>query len=542
MYFRISLLVVFLWSFSNIDLNAQFSHQDTLRGTWSAERSWWDLKYYHLDIKVDPSTKSLDGSVEMMYEVLESRQVLQIDLQAPLKIKAVNDDRGNTLNVRQDGNAHFVTLKNQQKKGAINTIIVHYAGKPTEAKRPPWDGGITWTKDENGKPFIHSTCQGIGASIWWPCKDHMADEPDSVLMSINVPEDLLDVSNGKLRKVEPKNDGTKTWHWFVGNPISNYVININIGDYVHFAEKYKGEKGILDLDYYVLPYNLEKAKKQFKDVPRMMEAFEHWFGPYPFYEDGFKLVDVSYPGMEHQSSVTYGNGYENGYGGRDGSGTGHGYKFDFIIIHESGHEWFANNITYKDVADMWIHESFTNYSESLFLDYHYGKKVGQEYVRGTRKQIGNYEPIIGTYGVNKSGSGDMYVKGGNMLNTIRAIVNDDEKWRSILRGLNEEFYHHTVTTEQIEGYIIEKSGEKLQSVFDQYLRDVRVPMLEYFIKDGALFYRWGNAISDFEMPVDVFSEDGIKRIYPQVRRWNSTPYKGELKVDPNYYISVLQAF
>ena len=244
-----------------------------------------------------------------------------------------------------------------------------------------------------------------------------------MLISVRVPEGLMDVSNGRLRKVDTHKDKSKTFHWFVANPISNYVVNLNVSDYVHFSEKYEGEKGTLDCDYYVLPYHLEAAKKQFKDVARMLQAFEHWFGPYPFYEDGFKLVEVPYPGMEHQSSVTYGNGFENGYGGRDVSGTGWGFKFDFIIIHEAGHEWFANNITYKDIADMWVHEGFTAYSENLFLDYHYGKEASAEYVIGTRKNIRNDRPIIGVYDVNYSGSGDMYSKGANLLHTLRQIVN-----------------------------------------------------------------------------------------------------------------------
>ncbi len=518
-----------------------FNKQDSLRGMITPERAWWDLKYYHLDIEVDPEQKTIHGSVDIMYEVLEENDVLQIDLQPPLIIKGVSDIDGNKLNFQTDGNANLVRLATPQKIGNVHTIIVEYGGKPTEAKRPPWDGGITWTKDKNGKPFIHSTCQGIGASIWWPCKDHMYDEVDSMLISVTIPDDLKNISNGKLRKIDNKN-GKTTSHWFVANPLNNYGVNINIGDYVHFDEHFQGEKGTLQMDYYVLPYNLEKAKKQFKDATRTMEAFEHWFGPYPFYEDGYKLVDVSYPGMEHQSSVTYGNGYANGYVGNDGSGTGHGYLFDFIIVHETAHEWFANNVTYKDMADMWIHESFANYSESLFLEYFYGKEIGQEYVRGTRKRIRNDRPIIGEYGVNNSGSGDMYVKGGNMLNTIRTIIGSDEKWRAILRGLNKEFYHQTVGTQEIEDYISGMAGIELKAIFDQYLRDIRIPQLEYYFKDGYFVYRWGGVVQGFDMPVDVkFGEDwqrlGVKT------RWDRIKVEStEFEVDPNYYISLVKAF
>ena len=324
-----------------------------------------------------------------------------------------------------------------------------------------------------------------------------------MLMSINVPNNLMNVSNGRLRKVSSHDDNTTTYHWFVSNPINNYGVNVNIGDYVKFSEIYDGEKGKLDVDYYVLRYNLEKAKIHFMDVPKMLDAFEHWFGPYPFYEDGYKLVEVPYLGMEHQSSITYGNKYLKGYLGRDPSNTGWGLKFDFIIIHESGHEWFANNITYIDIADMWVHEGFTAYSENLFLNYHNGKEAGADYTIGTRRGIKNEKPIIGIYDVNSKGSGDMYSKGANLLHTIRQITNDDEKWRKTLRGLNKTFYHQTVTSNQVENYISENIGFDLKYVFDQYLRDIRIPTLEYTIKNKEFKYRWSNTIDGFDMHIEV---------------------------------------
>ncbi|MDX5340623.1 MAG: M1 family metallopeptidase, partial [Cyclobacteriaceae bacterium] len=445
---------------------------------------------------------------------------------------------GEELDFKREGAAHFVTLKKKQVPGSVEELIVSYEGQPKEAIRPPWDGGITWQKDSNGKHFIASSNQGIGSSIWWPLKDHPADEVDSLRISVTVPDGLMDVSNGRLVEIEMGN-GKNTFHWSVVNPINDYGVNINIGDYVHFGEKFEGEKGTLDMDYFVLRENLEKAKVHFKDARRMMEAFEHWFGPYPFYEDGFKLVDAPYLGMEHQSSVTYGNGYQMGYRGRDLSGTGWGLKFDFIIIHEAGHEWFANNITYKDVADMWIHESFTNYSESLFLDYHYGKEAGQEYVRGTRMNISNDRPIIGTYGVNQRGSGDMYYKGGNLLNMLREILNDDEKWRKILRGLNQEFYHQTVTTQQVESYISQAFGFDLKPIFDQYLRDERIPVLEYYFEENTLNYRWINCLTHFNMPVDV-QLGGEKLRLPVKTQWSQIQVKekGNLEVDLDYYVGV----
>lgn len=513
-----------------------FTRQDTLRGSITPERAWWDLIYYHLDVEVDPSSKSIKGKNTVQYKVLEPHTVLQIDLQSPLTITKVTQDNI-PLEVTHEGNAHFITLKSSQEVGSIQNLNVHYEGQPKEAIRAPWDGGFSWKKDENGNDFVATSCQGLGASVWWPNKDHMYDEVDSMLLSVTVPKGLMNVSNGQLRSIEDHDNGKKTYHWFVNNPINNYGVNVNIGDYVHFSENYKGEKGPLKMDYYVLRNNLEKAKTHFKDAPRMMKAFEHWFGPYPFYEDGFKLVEVPYLGMEHQSSVTYGNQYKKGYLGNDLSGTGWGLKFDFIIIHESGHEWFANNITYKDIADMWIHESFTAYSESLFLDYFYGKDAGAAYVIGTRRAIQNDSPIIGPYGVNQSGSGDMYYKGSNMLHTLRQWVNDDDKWREILRGLNETFYHQTVTTAQIENYISEMSEIDLSSFFDQYLRDHRLPTLEYQLTDGLLKYRWVDTIADFNMPIEV-SIDGKPQQLFATTSWRTIETNGNsLTVSPNYYVA-----
>ncbi|MDP2040346.1 MAG: M1 family metallopeptidase [Algoriphagus sp.] len=518
----------------------KFTRADTLRGSITPERAWWDLNHYHLAVEIFPESKSIKGSNTIRYRVLSEQQVLQIDLQEPLKITSILQE-GEKLDFKREGAVHWVRLKKKQVPGSFEELIVNYEGQPKEAIRPPWDGGITWQKDSNGKHFIASSNQGIGSSIWWPLKDHPADEVDSLMISVTVPEGLMDVSNGRLVGIDLGN-GKNTYHWSVVNPINDYGVNINIGDYVHFGEKYAGEKGTLDMDYFVLRENLEKAKVHFQDARRMMEAFEHWFGPYPFYEDGFKLVDAPYLGMEHQSSVTYGNGYQMGYRGRDLSGTGWGLKFDFIIIHEAGHEWFANNITYKDVADMWIHESFTNYSESLFLDFHYGKEAGQEYVRGTRMNIANDRPIIGTYGLNQRGSGDMYYKGGNLLNMLREILNDDEKWRKILRGLNQEFYHQTVTTLQVESFISQAFGMDLKPIFDQYLRDARVPILEYYYSDNqTLSYRWISCLPNFTMPVDVEIGGKKLRIQPKTA-WSElkVQHQGEVKVDPDYYVGLVR--
>ena len=515
-----------------------FTRQDTLRGSITPERSWWDLTYYHLDIKVDIDNKFISGKNTIQYKVLDNQNVMQVDLQSPMKItKVTQNDK--ELHFERDGNANFIKLSEAQNTGVINNIIVHYEGHPKEAVRAPWDGGISWKKDNNGNDFVASSCQGLGASVWWPCKDHMYDEVDSMLISVNVPKDLMNVSNGRLKSIEEFTN-TKTFSWFVKNPINNYGVNINIGDYVNFSEVYDGMAGNLDMNYYVLRDNLEKAKEHFKDAPKMMKAFEHWFGQYPFYGDSFKLVEVPYLGMEHQSSVTYGNQYKKGYLGKDLSGTGWGLKFDFIIIHEAGHEWFANNITNIDVADMWIHEGFTSYSENLFLDYYYGKEASADYVIGTRKNIQNAKPLIGQYNVNKEGSGDMYYKGANMLHTLRQLIEDDEKWRQILRKMNVEFYHQTVTTQQIENFISKETGIDLTKFFNQYLRDIRIPTLEYSIKNKVIKYRWTNIVDKFDMPIQVTINDKDQWIFPKAA-WQTMDLDSKIEaltVDRNFYIEV----
>jgi len=536
------LIIMFFFTLSNLiftqgifDDKLPATRQDSLRGSITAERSWWDLTYYHLDIKVEPDKKFISGSNTVYYKVLESNNTMQIDLQKPMNIKSITS-KNKELNFTREGNVYFIELKHKQKINDINYLKINYEGFPKEAIRAPWDGGLSWTKDENNNHFIATSCQGLGASVWWPNKDHMYDEVDSMLISVNVPKHLTNVSNGRLRKITEHNDDTKTFDWFVSNPINNYGVNINIGDYVNFSEKYEGEKGNLDIDNYVLSYNIEKAKNQFKQVPMMIEAFEYWFGPYPFYEDSFKMVEVPYLGMEHQSSITYGNKYQNGYLGRDLSGSGWGLKFDYIIIHEGGHEWFANNITYKDVADMWIHEGFTCYSENLFVDYFFGKKASAEYVIGTRRGISNRKPIIGQYDINREGSGDMYSKGANLLHTIRQLAKDDEIWRQTLRGLNKEFYHSTVTTEEIEEYISKSIGIDLSKVFDQYLRDYKVPILEYEIIDGILSYRWNNVIDGFNMPIEA-EIDGVNKFLFPSKEFKTFKMKNSyINVDDDYYI------
>ena len=534
-------IVLFLFSIFTIQGQLlseknNFTRQDTLRGSITPERAWWDLTYYHLDIKVNPDEKFISGKNTIQYKVLEDKRVMQIDLQPPLKLTKATQN-GKELHITHDGNAHFIILDDHQNISDVNSIEVYYEGNPKEAIRAPWDGGVSWKKDQNNNHFIATSCQGLGASVWWPNKDHMYDEVDSMLISVNVPDKLMNISNGRLRKVEQIGD-TKTFTWFVKNPINNYGVNINIGDYVNFSEMYDGMAGNLDMNYYVLRDNLEKAKEHFKDAPKMMKAFEHWFGQYPFYADSFKLVEVPYLGMEHQSSVTYGNQYKMGYLGNDLSRSGWGLKFDYIIIHESGHEWFANNITYKDAADMWIHESFTSYSENLFLDYYYGKKASAEYVIGTRKNIANDSPIIGIYNVNKEGSSDMYFKGANMLHTLRQLIEDDEKWRQILRKMNVTFYHQTVTTKQIEDFLSTETGIDLTEFFNQYLRDTRIPTLEYSINGKELKYRWTNIVNGFDMPVQVTINEKEQWLFPKAD-WKTMALDSKnqtFNLDEDFYV------
>ncbi len=541
-YFAIFFLPLFLFAQNDLfSHHKSFTRQDSLRGSITPEREWWDLMHYKLSVEVFPKTKTIKGNNIITFKVLKSAKKMQIDLQEPLNITKVLYEN-NVLQFEREGNVYWINFPEKLKINSKKEITIYYEGVPTESKNPPWSGGISWKKDKNGNDFIASSNQGIGASIWWPNKDHSYDEPDNGIdIYITVPEHLTDVSNGRLINITNNRETkTKTYHWQVKNPINNYGVNINIGNYVNYQEKFLGEKGTLDCSYWVLKHNLNKAKKQFRQAIMTLEAFEYWFGPYPFYEDSYKLVEVPYLGMEHQSSVTYGNNYNNGYLETDLSGTGIGLKFDFIIVHESGHEWFANNITNKDVADMWIHESFTTYSESLFIDYHFSTQEANEYVIGMRKAIKNDKPIIGTYGVNNEGSGDMYYKGSNMLHTLRQIVNDDILWRKILRGLNKQFYHQQVTSRQIEKYILEKGKINISGFFDQYLRTIKIPILEYHIENDKINYRFTNTVENFSMPVKVNINGKnifLKATNSTKTYHNSTGRIQEFSIDKNYYIN-----
>lgn len=527
----------------------EFTRADTLRGSLNENRTWWDVLHYSIAVTPDFDKRTIKGKVDLLFKVLRPGKRMQIDLQEPLLLtKAYLGDT--KLNYTRDGNLYYIEIPVNLAKGTTQKLALAYEGNPKVAKRAPWDGGWIFQKDAKGRPWMTVACQGLGASVWYPCKDHQSDEPDNgATMMITVPDTLVAVANGRLVNSKSFSIGTLTWRWEVKNPINNYNLVPYIGKYVNFTDTLMGEKGKLDLSYWVMDYNLDKAKEQFKQAKTMLRAFEYWMGPYPFYDDGYKLVESSHLGMEHQSAVAYGNKYQNGYLGRDLSGSGWGLKWDFIIVHESGHEWFANSITSKDLADMWIHEGFTNYSETLFTDYVYGKQAGNEYNYGTRRGIQNDKPIIGPYGVNKEGSGDMYPKSGNMLHSIRHAMNDDEKFREMLRFMGKKFYHQTVTTEDIQQVVSQFFGSNVSKIFDQYLRTTQVPVLEYAISADKtkLSYRYANCVDGFNLPIFLNTSKGGLLLGPESNKWNTKELKpGDWaafplkEIEKNYYVQVKQ--
>lgn len=520
----------------------RFTHADTLRGSNGPYRSWWNVTSYNLHVRIQPADSSLSGFNRISYRVLDPDSLMQIDLMTPLVLDSAVQ-QGRSLQFRRDGNAFFVRLQAAQPAATLQQITLYYHGKPRVAKHAPWDGGIVWTRDSVGNPWIASACQGVGASIWWPNKDYQGDEPDSQHIYVTVPDTLIDVSNGRLLGVFQHRNATRTYHWFVDNPINNYDVAINIAKYIHFSDTLQGLDGPLSLDYWVLPYHIRQAHVQFRQVPGMLHCFEYWFGPFPWYKDGYKLVETPHLGMEHQSCVAYGNHYLNGYLGRDLSGTGWGLKWDFIIVHESAHEWWGNSITSKDIADMWVHESFANYAESLYTECRFGKQAGEDYVIGCRRLVRNDRPILGVFGVNKEGSEDMYYKGGNMLNTIRAVLDNDSLWRSVLRGLNRRFWHQTVNGTQIEAYMSQASGRDLSTLFCQYLTTTTLPQLAYYFKGHRLYFRWNQAVRGLQLPLKLQEIRRSLWIHPSAR-WSSVRWSGStrapLQVNRNFYIRLLR--
>lgn len=533
------LVALFLFLPVFVFSQSKYTHADSLRGKITKEREWWNVLHYELHASFNDKDSSVSGFNKATYRVLSPLQVMHIDLREPMILdSAIQNNK--KCNWKKDGDAYFINLISEQKISEQNTITFYFHGKPRAAKLPPWDGGLIWKKDKNKNPWISIACQGMAGSVWFPNKDHMYDEPDSVRFVIeNVSEGLIAVSNGRLKAESVKANGTASYTWEVVNPINNYNIIPYIGKYVHFGDTIMGERGVLKLNYWVLDYNLEKAREQFKQVKSMLHCFETWFGPYPFYEDEYKLVEAPHLGMEHQSAVAYGNGFRNGYLGRDLSGTGWGLKWDFIIVHESGHEWFGNNISVKDVADNWVHEGFTSYSEALYTEYLFGKEAGADYVIGTRKGIDNDKPVIGDYEVNRDGSGDMYNKAANMLHTIRQLVNNDSLWKSFLRDINKTFWHITTTTKEVEAYMINYLKLDLSKVFDQYLRTTQIPTLEYSWKDAVLSVRWSNCVKGFNMPVRLNIGNNSLLLRP-TEKWNSIGLPKEMSVtaNRNYYVNI----
>ncbi len=520
-----------------------FTRKDSLRGTLSPPRTCYDVHYYHLDVKIDPESKTIVGSNSIHFEVMEDTDLLQVDLFENMNIEDIRLNGKLKLNFKREFNAVFIDLPNKLEKGSFHLIKIEYSGSPVVAKRPPWDGGFIWEKDSVGNPWIAVTCQGTGASLWWPNKDHQSDEPDSMLISVTVPEGLENISNGKLRaSTKVNNDWTK-FDWFVSYPINNYNVTVNIGKFAHFSDFYKGNDGSeLSLDYYVIPQELEKAKRQFAQVQPMMKFFYKYFGPFPFMRDGYKLVQSPHLGMEHQSAVAYGNRYLNGYNGTASSEVG--IKFDFIILHETAHEWWGNSITTNDVADMWVHESFGAYSEGLYVEHIFGYDQAMKYINGKKQNVRNDRPMIGPKDVNMEGSGDMYDKGQLVLNTLRHVIANDGLWTEILLGMNTEFRHQNIDGQQVFDYIIEKTGMDLDYFFDQYFRHKELPTLIVGItKKGDAVkatYRWRTDVAGFEMPIKVTTAPGKYELIRPTNKTQTIDLKG---LDPdNFKIAEDQYF
>lgn len=503
-----------MWYLLPANTTFAYTHADTLRGSNGTGRQWWDVQKYDLKIAFDTLSQSIMGCSTIDFRVVKkSNDSFQVDLQEPMIIDSVfqryggNSQVTERLNFAKDGNVWWIYPAefpfHNWFATEMRSFRIYYHGSPRRAVNPPWDGGFSWTRDSMGKQWIAVSCQGLGASAWWPCKDAQWDEPEQGMdIHLAIQGNLQAISNGRQLPTASAN-GWNIFNWQVKNPINSYDVTFYIGDYVHWQDTLIGEKRKLDLDFWALRYNEEKARKQFSVVKPMLRCFEYWLGPFPFYEDGYKIVEAPYLGMEHQSAIAYGNKYRMGYKGNDRSNTGVGLTFDYIIIHESAHEWFGNNITAKDMADNWVHEGLTTYSESLFAEYTVGKEKGQEYARGEWRNILNDKPMIGPYGVNEEGSGDIYDKGVAIMHMIRTMTGDDDKFRKMLRGLNKDFYHKTVTTQEIENYIASHTGLDLTAFFNQYLRTSDVPKLEYAIKKGELSYRFTKTVPGFTLPITI---------------------------------------
>lgn len=476
-----------------------FTRRDTLQGGLRPERTAIDVQRYDLDITLNIDQKKIVGFNDITFTVVDNTAKIQIDLFENMNVDSIVY-RNQKLAYKREFLATFIEFPNILPKGTTEKIRFYYSGNPVIAKKAPWDGGFVFSKDSSGKPWIAVACQGFGASCWFPVKDSQSDEPDfGASIKVAVPNGLMNVSNGRFIGSEDLKNGYTRWDWEVKSPINTYDITLNVADYVHIHDQHKG----LDLDYYVLRANEEKAKKHFEEVKPMMDCFQSKFGEYPFKEDGYKLVETPYLGMEHQSAVAYGNRYLKGYSGNDLSGTGIGLLFDYITIHESGHEWFGNSITSRDIADMWIHEGFTMYTEIAFIECQFGYDKAMQYAKGLQRSVSNDRPIIGNYGVNKEGSGDMYPKGALLLNTLRHVINEDAKWWAMLLKYSTTYKKQIIDTETVINFFNKESGINLTPIFNQYLRYVTIPSLVLKIEKGKLAYRWKVYEKGFVMPIDL---------------------------------------
>jgi aminopeptidase N len=484
------------------------SRADILRGAYGPYRANNDLLSYHLDVRVDPDKKFISGKNTIRFKMLQDGTRIQLDLHAALNIDKIL--LGTTpLQYQREFAAVFIDFPETLRAGREYTIDFYYSGNPVETAR---FGGIAFRKDPAGRPWINTACEDVGASVWWPNKDQWRDEVENMQISVSIPDDLVDVSNGKFVGKTSLGDGYTRWDWLVQYPINNYDVSLNIGHYEHFADRL----GDLPLDFYVLPEDLDKARKQFVQAKGMIEAYQHYFGEYPFQKDGYKLVEAPYSGMEHQSAVTYGNHFANGYLERDWTGVGISPKFDFIIIHESAHEWFGNAVTAADRSDMWIHEGWATYLEALYVEYMYGHDDAVKYLNGYKPKIRNRQPIVAERGVNRTPPQDQYFKGALFLNTLRSVVNDDGRWWAAIHGFYQRFKYQNIMTEDVVRYFNQQLGMNLTPVFDQYLRHTALPVLEltFDAPGGAVSYRWKADEAAFAMPVRVGSKDHWQIIQP----------------------------
>jgi aminopeptidase N len=511
--------------------SAQPSRADLLRGEYGRYRANNDLLYYHLDIRVEPEKKFLSGVNTIRFKMLQDDTRIQLDLHPALKVEKILLG-GTALQFERELGTVFVDFPQPLRAGQTYSIDFYYSGNPVEGGR---FGGITFKKDPAGRDWINTACEGQGASVWWPNKDQWRDEVENMDLSVAIPNGLTDVSNGRFDGKHDLGDGYTRWDWKIHYPINNYDVSLNIGTYEHFSDKL----GDLTLDFYALPENLDKAKKQFAQAKGMIEAFQHYFGEYPFAKDGYKLIEAPYSGMEHQTAVTYGNHFANGYLERDWTGVGISPRFDFIIIHESGHEWFGNSVTAADRSDMWIHEGWTTYLEALYVEYMWGHDDAVKYLNGYKPKIRNTQPIVAERGLNRTPPQDQYFKGALFLNTLRSVINDDAKWWALIRGFYQQFKYKTIMTEDVIAYFNRNTGRDLTPVFNQYLRRTALPLLELAFDESksTVQYRWKADEPGFNMPVRV-GKPGAWQIVNATTDWQTLPTsipKSEFAVATDLY-------